>query len=377
MGSESASSPADCDFATIVPPAIDSWIEGSFTSSWERSPKQRGDTKEHQTLTNGLVRQSGPGVAMRLTGASRAVFGTPETLFVALLMVVLIVLFGSLNSGFLTGPNLSTIVRTAAFAGIVAVGMTILLVTGEFDLSVGSVAGLGAVSAALTMQATGSVPLGVLGGLVVGASAGAVNGVLTVIVGIPAFIVTLGTLFAARGLTYVLSEGRQVYPLPDDASALSADVLGIPVSILILVLVVVAGDYLLRRTGYGRRVYAVGGNARAAELSGVNPAAVRFAAFIITGVLSSLAGILLMSLLNSGDPQIGTGMEFAVIAAVVVGGVGLSGGVGTVVGGVLGVFFIQVVSTGLIVSGVDSSLQPAVLGVVMIAALSLKFFVRK
>ncbi len=103
---------------------------------------------------------------------------------------------------------------------------------------------------------------------------------------------------------------------------LSSDLVGIPVSIWVLAIVVLAGDWLLRRTGYGRRAYAVGGNARAAQLSGINPRLVRFTAFVITGVLSSIAGILLMSLVNSGDPQIGTGMEFAVIAAVVVGGVG-------------------------------------------------------
>lgn len=316
-------------------------------------------------------------VFSRASGLSVRVFGAPETLYVGLFLLVLVVVFASLNAGFLSGPNLSTIIRTAAFTGIIAVGMTMLLVTGEFDLSVGSTAGLGAVSAGLVMQSTQSVVVGVLAGLFVGILVGVVNGVLTVYVGIPAFIVTLGTLFAARGLTYVLSEGRQVYPLPEGVEFLSSSVLGVPVSIWVLIIVVIAGDWMLRRSGYGRRAYAVGGNARAATLSGISPATVKLVAFVITGFLSSLAGILIMSLLNSGDPQIGRGLEFAVIAAVVVGGVGLFGGVGTVIGGLLGVLFIQVVGTGLVVAGVDSSLQPAVLGAVMIAALSMKLLVRQ
>ena len=305
------------------------------------------------------------------------VFGAPETLYVAIFLVVLVVVFGSINTGFLSGPNVATILRTAAFTGIIAVGMTVLLVTGEFDLSVGSTAGLGAVCAALAMQGTGSVLIGVLVGLMVGSVIGMVNGVLTVYAGIPAFIVTLGTLFGARGLTFVFSEGRQVYPLPEDVEVLSSNVLGVPVSVWALLVVAIVGHWILRQSGYGRRAYAVGGNPRAAKLSGISPATIKLVAFVFAGLVSSLAGVLIMSLLNSGDPQIGRGLEFAVIAAVVVGGVGLFGGIGTVAGALLGVLFIQVVGTGLVVAGIDSSLQPAVIGAVMITALSLKLLVRQ
>jgi ribose transport system permease protein len=312
-----------------------------------------------------------------LSRASRTAFGTTETLYVAVLMVVLFATFASLNSGFYSGSNLSTIAQTAAYTGIIGVGMTFVLVTGEIDLSVGSMAGLGAISAATVMQQTGSVALGVVAGILTGAIIGAINGVLVVFVGLPSFIVTLGMLFAARGLAYAFSGAKQVYPLPAGVSELSASFFGIPVSVLILVITVVIGDWVLRRSGYGRRVYAIGGNSRAAILGGIRPTVVRLIAFIFTAVLASIAGILQMSLLKSGDPQIGTGLEFSVIAAVVVGGVGLTGGRGTVLGGVLGVVFVQVVSTGLVVSGMDSSLQPAVLGVIMIAALSLKRFIRQ
>jgi ribose transport system permease protein len=315
-----------------------------------------------------------PTATSRVTHWSRRLFGTSETMFVALILLVAVVGFGVFAEGFLSGPSVATIVRTAAFTGIVAVGMTVLLVTGQFDISVGSVAGLSAVSAAMAMQSADSVLVGVLVGVAVGITVGLLNGVLTTVVGIPAFIVTLGTLFAARGLAYVLSKGRQVYPLPPGVKVLSNDVAGIPVSVITLIAVAVVGEWLLRRSGYGRRAYAVGGNDQAASLSGISPVRIRLVAFVFSGLLAGIAGILIMSLLNSGDPQIGTGLEFAVIAAVVVGGVGLTGGVGTVVGGLVGVLFIQVISTGLVTLGVDSSLQPAVLGVVMIAALSLKLF---
>lgn len=308
---------------------------------------------------------------------SQRVFGAPETLLVAASMVVLAVVFAALEPAFLSGPNLSTILRTIAFIGIVAVGQTLLLVSGDFDLSVGSVAGLGAVFSALLMADLGlPVAVAVLGGLLAGGLVGLVNGLLTVHVGIPAFLVTLGMLFAAKGLTFVLSSGQQIYPLPDGVALLAAEPFGLPVSVWVFVAVVLIGDLLLRKSTYGRRVYAIGGNEKATRLSGINTKRTRVAGFVATGALAAAAGVLLMARLGSGDPQIGSGWELTVIVAVVVGGVSLFGGIGTVVGALVGLLFLQVLSTGLVITGFDATLQPAVLGVVLIAALGLKALVR-
>jgi len=240
------------------------------------------------------------------------------------------------------------------------------------------VAGFSAVFCAWLMAHHGwSVPLALAAAVAGGAAIGMVNGLLTVRVGLPAFVVTLGMLFIARGGGYVLGGGREIYPLPDGVRRLASSPLGLPVSVWILLAVTIVGDLVLRRSGFGRRLYATGGNATAARLSGISTARVKLAAFVLTGMLSALAGLLLMAQVNAGDPQIGAGWELSVIAAVVVGGVSLYGGIGTVAGALLGVLFLQIVSTGLVIAKVDASLQPVASGVVMIAALALDVLRRR
>lgn len=291
---------------------------------------------------------------------------------ILLALVVAVMVFALVNPSFVAWANIESNVRTIAFIGIVGVGQAMLIVAGEFDLSVGSVAALGAVVAAILMSDHGlPIPLAVLAAIVLGSLIGLVNGVLTVKVGLPALIVTLGMLFAARGLSYVISGGTQVYPLPEGVRTLSDRVLGLPMAIWVFVAIALVADLAMRRSGFGRRLYAVGGNREAAQLAGIRADRVKLAAFMLTGALATLAGVLVMAQLGSGDPQIGMNWELAVIAAVVVGGVSLRGGVGSIAGALLGVLFLQVVSSGLVVSGVEATLQPVAVGTVMIAALGL------
>lgn len=291
---------------------------------------------------------------------------------ILLALVVAVVVFALINPSFVAWANVESNIRTIAFIGIVGVGQAMLIVAGEFDLSVGSVAALGAVVAAILMSDHGlPIPLAVLAAVVLGLLIGLVNGLLTVKVGLPALIVTLGMLFAARGLSYVISGGTQVYPLPDGVSVLSDRVLGLPMAIWIFAVIALVADVAMRRSGFGRRLYAVGGNREAAQLAGIRADRVKLAAFMLTGALAALAGVLVMAQLGSGDPQIGMNWELAVIAAVVVGGISLRGGVGSIAGALLGVLFLQVVSSGLVVSGVEATLQPVAVGTVMIAALGL------
>ena len=295
---------------------------------------------------------------------------SPEIGLIAALLVA-IVAFTIVSPAFASGQTVESTIRTIAFVGLVAVGQTMLLIAGEFDLSVGSVASLGAVVAAVLMtRAELPIAVAIALALCVGLGVGLVNGLLTVKVGLPALIVTLGMLFAARGGAYVISDGREVYPLPDGVRALAGSILGLPLSVWVFAALALVADAVVRRSGFGRRLYATGGNAEAAQLAGIRTDRVKIAAFAITGCLAALAGVLLMARLRSGDPQIGIEWELSVIAAVVVGSVSLRGGIGSVAGALLGVLFLQVVSTGLVIAGVESALQPVAVGVVMIAALA-------
>lgn len=280
--------------------------------------------------------------------------------------------FATMNSAFTTGPTIASIIRTGAFLGIIAIGQSMLLVAGEFDLSVGSVAGLGsAVAGYLMATANLSVWLAVAAGILAGAGAGLVNGLFAVRIGLPAFIVTLGMLFIARGLTLVISNGQPIYPLPVSFNNLERlQLMGLPLHVFVFLGLAVGGELVLRRTSYGRRLYVTGGNRAAASLAGINTTILKISAYVLTGTLSALAGIFVMSSISRGEGSLGQGYELNVIAAVAVGGVSLFGGVGSVVGGLLGLLFLQVVATGLVIVGVDSSLQPVAVGIVMILAVA-------
>ena len=296
---------------------------------------------------------------------------TPEVAL-ALILLAVSALFTFLNPVFLSWDTAQTILRSVAFVGIMAVGMAVLLVSGQFDLSVGSVAGLTAVCSAELMTSGWSIGAAVLAGLVVAASVGLFNAVLAVYAHIPVLVVTLGTLYMARGLAQVVTGGKQVTPLPQrllDVGA--ASFLGLPLAVWIFFAIVVVGQVVLRWTRFGRSAYAAGGNPVAAQLAGIRVRRVRAVLFVVVAVLAGLSGILIMATIQIGDPTIGQGYELSVLAACVVGGVSLFGGRGTVVGAVLGVVVVQVVSTGLVLAQVDPALQPVGIGVALLVAISL------
>ncbi len=286
-------------------------------------------------------------------------------------LLALVLVFYLLQPAFLSSTNVRSMLSAISFVGIIAVGQTLLLVAGEFDLSVGSVAGLSAiVSAWLMTKGHLPVPLGILGGLLTGAVVGFVNGVLVVGVGIPAFIATLGMLYAARGFTYVITNGYPIYPLPHVIGSIgSAEVVfGLGWSFVLLVVLAVVGDVVLRRTTIGRNLFATGGNEEVARLVGINTARYRVVCFIVVGMLSSVAGMLVLADGASGVPSIGDGWELTVIAGVVIGGVSLFGGVGTVAAGIIGMLLLQVVQSGLVVVGVNPNWQTVAVGLIMVLA---------
>lgn len=298
------------------------------------------------------------------------------------LMVMILaagVVFTLVNPAFGSGPNIESLFRTIVFTGIVLIGQATLLIVGEFDLSVGSVAGMGAIVAGVLMVDVGlSIPVAIVLGVISGVAAGLVSGLVTTKVGIPAFVTTLSMLFVARGIGYVLSGGDPVYPLPSEVGALAKTViLGLPSSVWIFLALVLLFDLLMRFTIWGRVAYATGGSFRTARLAGIATDRVKIGAFMLTGGLSAFAGVLLTSRLGRADPSIGLGWELNVIAAAVVGGVRLGGGMGTMTGAFLGLLFLQVIQTGLVIAGVDATLQPVVSGVVMIVAVGLDLLRRR
>lgn len=310
--------------------------------------------------------------------AVRKILAVPETGIIIPLLLFAVIFLG-IEPTFLSPNSLAAMLRAVAFIGVIAVGQTWLMVSGEIDLSVGSVAGLGAIVAAWMMKnASWSLEAGILAGLGAGALAGLINGLVAVRLGIPAFIATLGMLYIARGLNYLLCQGYPIYPLPDRLVAFGkAEPFGVSWAFVILVAIVIAGDFCLRKAVFGRKVLATGGNAEVAQIAGINTARVKIGCYVLTGTLAAFGGILVMAQLNVGQPEIGTGWELDVIASVVIGGISLFGGVGTVAGTFLGLLIMQVVRSGLVVSGVSTHWQTVAVGVIMIAAVGVDLLRRR
>ncbi len=314
----------------------------------------------------------------RARAAAGRFFGVPE-MGLLILLFVAFTGFTLVNSGFASGPNIQSLFLTIAYTGIVMVGEAVLMIAGEFDLSVGSVAGMSAIIGGLLMTSVGlPVPVAIIGAVISGGLVGLANGLLTVKVGIPAFVTTLSMLFVAKGIGYVLSGGDPVYPLPKDVGFLArTDIAGLPSSIVVFLLVVVVVDQAMRHTTLGRVVYATGGNPLTTRLAGIRTARVKILAFIMCGSLASLGGVLLVSRMGRADASVGLGWELNVIAACVVGGVALGGGAGTIAGAFLGLVLLQGVVQGLVIIGVDSSLQPVVAGMVLIGAAGFDLYRRR
>ena len=295
-------------------------------------------------------------------------------------MALLVAFFWLLEPAFLSERNIRAILNVVSFVGIIAIGQTVLLVTGEFDLSVGSVAGLSAVVAAKLMTAVAlPVALAVVGGVGVGALIGLVNGLIVVRLGIPAFIQTLGMLFIGQGLIQLVTGGYPVYPLPEAINVMGNTDLafGLGWSFAFFIIAAIVADFVLRRTVLGRNMYATGGNKEVAHLVGINTNAYKIGAFIVVGALSAIAGMFVMADLGSGGTSIGSGWELTVIAGVVVGGVSLFGGAGTVAGGAVGILMLKVVQSGLVVIGVNSNWQQIAVGVIMVMAVGLDILRRR
>ena len=285
-------------------------------------------------------------------------------------IVVEAVVFAAVAPQFLSVPNLVNVALSIAITGILAVGMTMVILTGGIDLSVGSVVALaGVVAATLASGGRVGVALGVAAALGLGLGVGLFNGLVIAHFRVPPFVTTLAMLTICRGLAFVLSGGRSIGNLPESFNFVGRErVLGLPLPVILMALVFVGGWFLLRRTVIGRYIYAVGGNRKATFFAGVNTKRVIVITYVLNGLLVGLAGFVLASRLGAGVPNSGIQYELDVIAAVVVGGTSLTGGQGSVVGTFWGAVFIGVLNNGLNLFGVDPYMQKIALGVVLLLA---------
>jgi ribose/xylose/arabinose/galactoside ABC-type transport system permease subunit len=289
------------------------------------------------------------------------------------LVVALVVLCAALSAAnpvFLTGPNLVNLVRQISINGILAVGVTYVLLTGGVDLSLGSVVALaGVVAASFAHPGEHLIFVPVTMGLVTGAGCGLLNGVVAAKGRVAPFIVTLGMMTAARGMALVLSSGRPVSNLSEEFTRIAGGaVAGVPVPILIFLAVALASHLFLKDLKPGRYIYAVGGNENAARASGVGVAGIKTLAYTICGLSAGLAGVVLASRITTGQPNAGVGYELDAIAAAVIGGTSLSGGVGGVAGTMLGALFMGVINNGLDLLNVSSYYQQIVKGLIIVGA---------
>lgn len=276
------------------------------------------------------------------------------------------------DQGFLSPNNLLNILSQTATIAVIAVGMTFVISAAEIDLSVGSVAGLSSVVAAMTISSFGLIP-GIIAGLLVGVVVGSVNGALVSLLGIPSFLVTLGMLGVAVGTAqYVTNSAPE--PILDDTfnNIFGSGSIGpVPVLVIWAVVAVVIGAIVLGRTRYGRQVLATGGNRNAAEYTGIRTRRIKFTVLLVSAVIASIAGMLYAGRLQSGRFQWGDGDELSAIAAVILGGTSLFGGAGTVVGTAFGALLIGLINNGLVLAGLDSSQQQIIRGAIIILAVAL------
>ena len=282
--------------------------------------------------------------------------------------VILIIVFSVSSPYFLTLSNFENIGRQTALVSIIAVGMTFVIVSGEFDLSVGSVLALAGVTSAISMRLLGDHwLLGAVIGLATGALVGFVNGFLTVQFRTPSFLITLGSLGIARGFAMMLTDTRPIVITNEPYFKIFGEghVLGFPVVIAWTAVLMVAGAILLHFSTFGRKVFATGGNTTAARYSGISTYRIRIATLTLTGLLAGFAGVVLSARSHAARPDVGAGLELDVITAVILGGAALSGGRGTIAGALVGSLIIGIVNNGLVLVGVDSSLQIAIKGFII------------
>jgi ribose/xylose/arabinose/galactoside ABC-type transport system permease subunit len=301
-----------------------------------------------------------------------------STLSTLIPLVLLWIALTIASPHFLTFDNAVNVLLNAAPLALIAGGMTLTLIAAEIDLSVGSVVALvGSLAALLSVKIGVPWPLVLLGAIAAGAVVGVINGWFTTRLGMPSFVATLAMLGIARGVALLVTQGQPIYGLPDAIAWLGQGELWIvPVPIVLAALILVALHFALSRTRFGLNVYAVGGNPEAARLSGVDVPGVKMAVLILSAVLASVGGLILAARLNAGSGTVGADLLLDAIAAVVIGGTSLLGGVGRITGTMLGVLLIASIRNGLVLLNVSAFWQQVAIGALILLAVSVDYLAK-
>lgn len=317
---------------------------------------------------------------LKIKNFFKALFMRREVgIFLALLLLSIIL---SIATPFFYQPsNLFNIIRQVSLIAIIGSGMTLTIVGGEFDLSVGSTLGLTAIIMAWFMKAGVNPWIAFLIIIVIAAGIGLINGLLTTKVGMPSFIATLGMLSVLRGITLVIAGGWPISGFNEESSFFfltGGRIFNIfPIQAIWLIIIMIIAGFIMLKTTFGHHIYATGGNKQAAKLSGVNTDKVKIINFIITSVFTAVAAAIMTGFLKGATPTAGVGMELNAIAAVVIGGTSLAGGSGFVVGTMIGALIMGIIKNGMILVGISVYWQEAVLGFVIIIAVALDALIRR
>jgi ribose/xylose/arabinose/galactoside ABC-type transport system permease subunit len=301
----------------------------------------------------------------------RTLWARNESVSLVLLLAFVIGLFMILEPTMRSSTVYWDLLREVSLTMVTAVGITLLLLSGEFDLTVGSMLALTGIVIVDTFNRTDNMWLGIAAGLLAGLAIGVLNGVLVTVIGMESLMTTLGMMFTIRGLVYVYTNQEAVIDenrFTQFTRLWFEDVGPVPVPIIIAFALVALAYFVAMRTEFGRNIYAIGGNANAARVSGINVQHIKFTLFVVSGLLASVAGLLYASQTDTGYFNAGQGFELEVLAAVVLGGASLAGGQGNVISTALAVLIVGVISKGMRLMAFDTNEQLMVIGVVMLAA---------
>ncbi|MBA3777899.1 MAG: ABC transporter permease [Chloroflexi bacterium] len=303
-----------------------------------------------------------------------------ENLSLLFALAIVVVLIAAQNSRFFLPANLLNIGGNVSVVGLLALGETVVILAGALDISVGSIAGIASVVGALAVTSSGAMQLGIVGGILAGLLFGVVNGLIITVLRVNAVIATLATLSAFQGVAFLIApNGKPVGVLDRDFAWLgsgrilsSETFVGIPISLIILLVVAVAAHVLMRYTQFGRSVYAMGGNAAAARLAGINVNGMKIAIFGLSGAVAGLAGVISTARTTSGQPGLGSqGLELEAITAVFLGGAALTGGKGTIAATMLAVVLIGTLSNGMNLLGIQTFYQDVAKGLLLVVAVAI------
>jgi ribose transport system permease protein len=324
------------------------------------------------------MRQSAESGGFAVAGAAERLLSQWDRAVVPLIFAVMVLAFYAAEPKYLSVTNIVNVLNQVSILAVVSVAASVVIFSGGFDLSAGAGVALSGVVGALTVEASDSVPLAVAAGIGAGLAVGLVNGFVIGFLNVSPLIVTLGSMYMARGLALILSGGAAVYSFPPSYTSFgTSNFFGLPALALIAFLLFIAVALLIRHTPFGLYLYAVGGNPRAAKISGVGVPAIRMTAFAMSGAICGLAGMLLAARTGGGEPAAGAFYELEAIAAVVLGGAALSGGEGRLWRSMMGILLLAALGNGLNIIGIHPHWKGVAIGAILVIAAALDAIKRR